>query len=202
MVAQARVDSMQQMRQSGATLDQVGSCFGITRERVRWLLTEHYGSTKVQNLLTATELARLAGCSYSYIDKLKRRGVIQPAMVVGHGRTLWDRESVVAVIEYIDRDRCPVCQQPVPGNRQVYCSRECYLEAHRYKNQPKEAKRQHDEMVKWWLAEHPEKARQIQQQKQARQQARRSWQRYQAAETRALGFKVKVYGYETGNKGF
>jgi hypothetical protein len=57
----------------------------------------------------------------------------------------------------------------VPSNRPVYCSRECYLEAHRYKNQPEEAKRQQNERVKRWLVENPEKARQIQQRKQARQ---------------------------------
>jgi hypothetical protein len=58
----------------------------------------------------------------------------------------------------------------------------CYLEARRYKNQPEEARRQHNERVKRWLAEHPEKAKQIQQRGQARQQAKRSRQRYQTAE--------------------
>ena len=159
---------MYQMRQSGATLDQVGSRFGITREGVRKLLTEHYGSTRVQDLLTATELARLTNCVYSYICKLKRRGVIQPAMVVGHGRTLWKPETIAAIIIYIDRNGCPMCHDPVPSNRQVYCSRECYLEAHRYRNQPEEARRRHNQRVKRWLTENPQKARQIQRRKQAR----------------------------------
>ena len=178
MVAQTRLDAMHQMRQSGATLDQVGSRFGITREWARRLLTEHYGSTRVQDLLTAAELAQLADCTYSYIDKLKRRGVIQPAKVVGCRRTLWDRETVAAIIKYIDRHRCPVCHRPVPSNRSVYCSRACYIEAHRYKNKPEPARRQHNERVERWIAEHPERARQIQQRKQARQQARKSVERY------------------------
>ena len=182
MVAQIRLDTMQQMRQSGITLDRVGSRFGITREGVRQLLTKHYGSTRVQDLLTATELARLAGCSYSYIGKLKRRGVIQPAMVIGHGRTLWAGESVVAVIEYIDRHRCLVCRQPLSSDRQVYCYRQCYLEARRYKNQPEEARRRHNERVARWTAQHPERAKQIQQRKQRRRQAKRSLQRYQTAD--------------------
>jgi len=159
---------MYQMRQSGTTLDQVGSRFGITREGVRQLLTEHYGSTRVQDLLTATELARLTGCGYRYIDKLKRRGVIQPAIVVGLGRTLWKPETIAVIIIYIARHGCPMCHGPVPSNRQVYCSRECYLEAHRYKNQPEEARRRHNERVKRWLTENPGKARQIQKRKQAR----------------------------------
>jgi len=176
---------MHQMRQSGATLDRVGSRFGITREGVRHRLTEHYGSTRIQNLLTAAELARLAGCTYSYIDKLKRRGVIQPAMVVGHGRTLWKPETIATIIEYIDRHRCPVCQQPLSSDHWVYCSRECYLEACRYKNQPEEAKRRHNERVERWLGEHPEEAKQIQQRKQRRRQAKKSRERCQTAQYRA-----------------
>ncbi|GAH46211.1 unnamed protein product [marine sediment metagenome] len=182
MVVQTRVDSMYEMRQSGATLARVGSRFGITRERVRQLLTEHYGSTGVGELLTTAELCRLAGCTRDYVHKLKRGGVIQPAKVVGLGRALWKPETIATIIIEIDRHRCPVCHQPLSSDRLVYCSRACYLEAHRYKNQPKEEKRQRDERAKLWLAEHPEKARQIQQRKQARQQAKRSRQRYQTAQ--------------------
>jgi len=168
MESKNRLDTMYQMRQSGNTLDQVGRRFGITREGVRKLLTEHYGSTRVQDLLTATELAHLAECSYNYISKLKRRGIIQPAMVVGHGRTLWKPKTIVAIIKYIDRHGCPMCHSPVPSNRQVYCSQECYLEAHRYKNQTEETRRRHNERVKQWLTENPDKARQIQQRKQVK----------------------------------
>ena len=169
------------MRQSGATLEQVGRRFGITREGVRQQLVKHYGSTRVHELLTTNELRRLAGCTWEYIDKLKRRGVIQPAKVIGHAEALWKPETVVAVIEYIDRLRCPVCQQPVPSNRIVYCSRQCYLESRQYKNWPEEAKRRHDESVARWQAEHPERAREIRQRGQVKQQAERSLQRYQNA---------------------
>ena len=182
MVAQTRLEAMHQMRQSGATLEQVGSRFGITRQRVRQLMVKHYGSTRVHELLTTTELCRLAGCTWKYIKKLRLRHVIQPAKVIGHGRTLWKPETVAAVIIYIDRHRCPVCQQPVPSNRIVYCSRQCYLEARRYKNRPEEAKRRHDENVARWQAEHPEKAWEIRQRGQVKQQAKRSRQRYQNAQ--------------------
>jgi len=204
MVIQTRLDTMHQMRQSGATLDQVGSRFGITREGARQLLTEHYGSTRVRELLTATELARLAGCTWKYIDKLRLQGVIRPAMVVGHGRTLWKPETIVTIIMYIDRHRCPVCHQPVPSNRQVYCSHGCYLEARRYKNQPEEARRRHREMVNRWRAEHPEEAKQIQQRSQAKQQAKRSLQRYQTVQyviwrkcLFPLDTVVRVLSYQT-----
>ena len=169
-------DSLYQIRQSGATLQQIGSLFGISREGVRRRLTKHYGSTGIQGLLTTAELARL-GCTYRHIDKLQRRGIIQPAMVVGRGRKLWELGTIATIIIHIDGLRCPVCHRPVPSNRQVYCSQECYIEVHRYKNQPEEEKRRHNERVARWIQEHPEEARQIQQRKQARQQAKRSPER-------------------------
>lgn len=177
MVTQVRADSLYQIRQSGATLQEIASPLGISREAVRRRLIRRYGSTRIQDLLTTAELVRLVGCTYS-IDKLQRRGVIQPAMVVGRGRMLWEPGTIAAVIIYIDSLRCPVCHQLVPSNRRVYCSRGCYLEAHRYKNQPEEKKRRQDERVKRWLAEHPG----IQQEKQRRYRARRSLERYQTTD--------------------
>lgn len=150
---------MYQMRQSGATLQQIGSPFGISRERVRQLLVKHYGSTRIQDLLTPAELSRLAGCSLRYIYKLTRRGVIQPAMVVGRGKTLWKPETTAAITTYIDRHRCRVCQRPLPSSRRSYCSQGCSIEGHRYKNWPEPAKRRHLEWMARWRAEHPEKAR-------------------------------------------
>lgn len=160
MVAQTKLDIMHQMRQSGATLEEIGSRFGITREGARWLLAEHYGSAGIQGLLTTPELCRLAHCTCNYIGKLKRRRVIRPANVVGHGRMLWQPETIATITLYIDRQRCLMCHQPLSSNRQVYCSWHCYHEAHRYKNQPEEAKRQPKERVKQWLAENSEKTKQ------------------------------------------
>jgi len=207
MVAQTRLEAMHQMRQSGATLEQVGSRFGITREGVRQLLTRYYGSTRIHELLTTTELCRLAGCTRKYIKKLKRLHVIQPAKVVGQS-LLWETETIVTIIIYIDRHRCPVCHQPVPSNRQVYCSEACHLEACRYKNLPKEAKRRHDKRVARWEAEHPEEYRQIQQRGRAKQQAKRSLQRYQTVQyviwrkcLIPLGTVVRVLSYKaTGGR--
>jgi hypothetical protein len=182
MTTQVRADSLHQIRQSGATLQQIASLFGISREGARQRLFRHYGSTRIQGLLTAAELARLAGCTYRYIEKLQRRGAIQPAMVVGQGRTLWEPGTVAAVIIHIDRLRCPVCHRPVPSNRQTYCSKECYIEAHRYKNRSELEKSRHNERVARWLAEHQEQARQIQQRSQARYRARKSVERYHSTE--------------------
>jgi hypothetical protein len=145
MVVQTKLDIMQQMRQSGATLEEIGRRFNISREGVRWLLAKHYGSTGIQGLLTTPELCKLARCTHNYIGKLKRRRVIQPANVIGHGRMLWQPETIATIILYIDHHRCPICHQPLSSGRQVYCSWHCYHEAHRYKNQPEETRKQlHD----------------------------------------------------------
>jgi Fe-S-cluster-containing dehydrogenase component len=90
---------------------------------------------------------------------------------------LWQPETIATITLYIDRHRCSMCHQLLSSDRQVYCSWHCYREAHRYKNQPEEARKQHNERVKRWLASSPEKAKQIQQRRQARQQAKRSLQK-------------------------
>lgn len=122
---QTRLVAMYQMRQSGASLQKVGQAFGVSRERVRVLLVKHYGSTRMQGLLTTAEVARLARCTRSYVFKLAR-GVIQPAAVVGRNRKLWQPETIATVIMYIDSHRCPVCNEPLPSSRWLYCSKACY----------------------------------------------------------------------------
>jgi len=126
------------MRQSGATLQQTGNYFGISREWVRKLLDRHYGSTRIGELLTAAELAAEAGCSPAYLRKLKRRGVIQPARVVGQS-TLWKPETVATIITYVDQ--CQVCHRPLPSDRWAYCSTACSIEHHREDQRKKAAER-------------------------------------------------------------
>ena len=129
-------------------------------------------------------------------------------MVVSHGRTLWKPETIATIIIYINRHGCPVCHGPVPSDRLVYCSRQCYFEAHRYKNQPEEARRRHNERVKRWLMEHPEKAKQIQQRAQRMYRARKLGEGYQTAQyviwrkcLIPLGTIVRVLSYNrTGGR--
>lgn len=178
MVAQTRIDTLLRMRQSGASLQQIASRFGITRQRASQLLVKYYGSTRIQDLLTSTDLIRLAGCTQRYICKLQRRGIIQPAKVVGRGRLLWKLETISTVIIYANSHRCRVCNRPLPSNRQVYCSRMCYIEAYKYKNMPEQARKLHRERVTKWIADHPEQARQIEQRKQRKYRAKKLARRY------------------------
>ena len=192
------------MRQAGATLQQIADEFGFSRERARQLLSENYGSTRVRQLLTTSELVRLARCTPSYIDKLKRRGIIAPAMVVGRRTSLWQPEAIATIIIYIDRHGCLVCQRPVPGNRQVYCSRECYLEAQRYRNRPVAVRKRQQESTARWTANHPEQAKEIERRKAKKYRAKKSEERYRSTQyiilrkcPIPLGTVVKVV---SGNK--
>jgi len=165
---------MQRMRQSGATLQQIAEHFDISRQRVSRLLIKYYGSTDIQDLVTIRELAQMVGSTRRYINKLRHWGAITPAMVIGHGRTLWEPKTAVTVISYLDSLTCPVCDTPLSSNRQAYCSYSCYLEAHKYKNEPEYARRQHRQSVTNWLAAHPEEARQIEQRKQRKYREKKS----------------------------
>ena len=131
---QNRIDIMHQMRQSGASLQKIAGHFDISRERVRQLLNKHYGSTKIQGLVRVGELGRLVGCSPSYINRLKRRGIIQPA--VSNKLTLWKLETIDTITSYINSRRCAVCNRPLPSNHRVYCSTECLVEARKNKSEP------------------------------------------------------------------
>lgn len=181
-----RLEAMHRMRQSAASLQQIANQFGISRQRVGSLLTKYYGSTRVGELLTVTELARLAGCLRNYIVKLRERGVIQPAKVIGRGRTrggtLWKPSTISTIITYIDSHRCLVCHQPLPSNRRRYCSPACYIEGHRYKNRPEEARRQQRESVARWIAGHPEQAKQIRQRSERKYLTKKSVERYHTTE--------------------
>jgi len=195
----AEIETMRQMRQSGANLRQIASHFGISHETVRQRL-----SGVTSDKITTAEIARLAGCSKGYIKKLKRQGVIQPA-VASRRRTLWSPDTIATIIIYNDGQRCPVCHQPVPVNRHIYCSRRCYLEAHRYKNSPEPARRRQRESTARWKANHPEQAKEIDQRKGKRYQAKKSAERYQNTEyivwrrgNIPLGTIVRVL---SGNKG-
>jgi transcriptional regulator with XRE-family HTH domain len=183
MVAEARLITVIKARQSGASLQEIASRLGISRERVRQLLIKHRGSTKVQDLLSAAELAQQAGCSQAWIGKLRRRGVIEPAKVVGMKRTLWKPETTKTIMAFLASHRCRVCNRSLPDNHWVYCSQECYTEEvnrHRYKKLSEQAKKLHNEKVARWQRSHPEEARIIRRRGQRKYELKKSIERYKS----------------------
>ena len=205
-IRKVSLDTLIQMRQSGASLRQISDCLDISREWVRQLLIKHRGSTRVQDFLEATELARQAGCSQRYIRKLRRRGLIRPVMVVGNKRTLWKPETVNTVVEYNTSDRCRVCNGPLPDNRWVYCSRACYIQAcsDRYKRMSDQAKRLQKARVARWQRNHPERVKDIVRRGQRKYAAKKSIERYESRQyiiwkrcLVPLGTVVKIPGCGT-----
>jgi len=181
-------NSLYGMRESGATLQQIADHYGISREWVRQLLIKRYGSSRPGGLLDIGEVSRLAGCTRMDIFKLKRRGIIRPAQVVGRGRTLWTRDIVDAVKEYRDNLRCRVCGGPLPSNHWVFCSWLCWSKASEYQNRPQQQ-------------------RDLQKERMARYFAEKAVQRYQASQyivrrrcAVPLGTKLNVLGLGS-NKG-
>ncbi len=57
-------------RQAGATLLEIATEFGITKERIRQIINEISGSTEFKDFVTASEAGRLLGFKGSSIRKL------------------------------------------------------------------------------------------------------------------------------------
>lgn len=98
------------LRQEGASLQQIGDEVGRSRERVRQILEEHYGDTEIRGFITTKELAKLAGCPRDVIYKLIKHGLIKTTYSSKKHR-LWDLKTVPSVIEVIEKERahCEVC---------------------------------------------------------------------------------------------
>ena len=123
-----KFDNVYLMRQSGATLQEIATHFGTSRERVRQWLVKHYGSTKIHPYLTTVDLARKANCDLTYIYRLRRQGAISAVKVSGKKKLLWDPEVLYIVTQYVRSRLCRVCMRPLPKDRWAYCSEECYTQ--------------------------------------------------------------------------
>lgn len=146
---------IKERRDTGATLQQIADEVGRTRERVRQILVEHYGTADIQGqLLTTTQLAKLAGCSQNFVATLRREGIIS--------RVAWGRWSLETLDIILERRRCKMCGSPRSKGRLVYCSEPCQIEAAKYKNRPEAQKKTHSECVRRWQREHPERYKEIQ----------------------------------------
>lgn len=112
-------------RQQGASLAQIGEEVGVTRERVRQLLNQHYGSTKIHSFLTTPELARLCNTTSDLIHTLHKWGILNSVNNGGNGkgnRALWDLNALKTLLAYRS---CEICGVLLPHSRSSYCSPEC-----------------------------------------------------------------------------
>ena len=139
------------MRQSGAPLQQIAKKVGRTKERVRQVLIQNYGSAKHQ-LISTEQLCRLLGLPRNRIIELYQDGVIIPAVEWNIGIShylLWSPATWGQIISYYETNRlCRICRCPIPKDRRAFCSEQCYKEGHKYKYKSIEAKQRHLRNIK------------------------------------------------------
>lgn len=140
--------SIYAMRCEGATLGQIADKIGRTKERVRQILIDNYGSAK-HELLSTTQLCKLSGLYWNQIIELYQDSVITPACEWDTGtgrRSLWSQATLEQIRLYFQtrtKTFCKICNHPVPTGRRYYCSELCYKESNKYKYRSAEARHKH-----------------------------------------------------------
>ncbi len=148
------------MRWSGATLQQIADRIGRTKERVRQILAQNYGTTKC-GLMSTEQLCKRLGLPRNRLVHLYECHIITP-VTVRKTKTrlflLWSPATLDQVLSYYKTNRlCRICHRPVPGGRWNYCSAECLKESHKYRYRSAEGRQRHKESVK----RYKEKQRQL-----------------------------------------
>jgi predicted nucleic acid-binding Zn ribbon protein len=132
-----------EMRRAGATMREIAEKAGISKERVRQILSRNLGSTK-HEWLSTLQVCALAGLPRNQVMKLYERGVITPVTTWNLGKRhyfLWSSSTPKEVNAYYQTHHlCKVCNQPLPRNRILFCSDACRQERHKYKYMTPEEK--------------------------------------------------------------
>lgn len=149
-----------ELRKQGHTLQEIGDRVGVTRERVRQILEEHYGRIEIP-LLPECKAAELIGCNPTRLDKLRRLGIIQPKR---QGRCFrYSREDIEEAMLALQK-QCLHCGEALrlKGRERKYCpacSKEC--RRYYYPFYGEEKKRKHNEKTRHWAEQHQEALREI-----------------------------------------
>lgn len=132
-----------EMRQTGATMREIGEKVGICRERVRQILLHTFGSTR-HELMSTAKLCALIELPSNHIMRLYKQGIITPAFgydIGGQHRFMWPATTIQVVKDYYDSHHvCRICKKPMSPKRTYYCSDCCKRERYRYKNLTPEEK--------------------------------------------------------------
>ena len=156
--------SIHAMRNSGATLLQIADKICRTKERVRQILINNYGSTK-HKLVSTRQLCELSGLSCNRIMKLYQDSVITPVREwdTSNGHySLWSQATVEQIKTYLKPYKtcrfCRICHGPIPTDRHCYCSERCYKESHKYKYRSIEARQRHRIIMRRYKKMHQQSA--------------------------------------------
>lgn len=146
-----------QMREGGHTLQAIGDVCGVTRERIRQILEEHYPNT-APLFFREGAAERLLGFTAGRLSHLRGRGLINPKRRGKHW--LYNKaELEKAMLAYYHP--CLMCGEIT--KRPKYCEK-CGVERRRnyYPFLTPEQKREHNNLVRHWMREHPERIAEIQ----------------------------------------
>lgn len=136
-----RTKTIRQLREQGYTLESIGSKFDITRERVRQILQQRYGTTQMSLLVSRQRFAALLGCSYRLLENLERKELVSP--ICSGKLRLYDKRSLGEVAELVAKTRtlkpvieltCETCGKKFyrksycirPTSSGRFCSKKCW----------------------------------------------------------------------------
>jgi hypothetical protein len=124
-------DLIATLRSEGRTLQQIGDRLGVTRERVRQVLREHFPNCSPP--LSTEEAAKTLGMSYCQFRSAAKHLGIQP--VSRTRNRIWWSLDVLPIVRAAQKPRsCRICGRPLPSPRHVYCSKQCLSQGRRYAN--------------------------------------------------------------------
>ncbi|HXX59572.1 MAG TPA: sigma factor-like helix-turn-helix DNA-binding protein [Dehalococcoidales bacterium] len=132
-----------EMRNTGSPMREIAEKVGISKERVRQILSRNLGTTK-HKWLSTLQLCEMTGLPRNRVVELQEQGIIEPSSKWGAGKRhyfLWSVETVKTITEHFNKYHlCQVCNKPLPKNRITFCSDACRQERHKYKYMTPEEK--------------------------------------------------------------
>lgn len=102
MVAGSRRDEVVKLRESGLTYAEIGSRFGISKERIRQILNEkpeQKPAPDPDGMLTAREIARFLNVHINTVRRWTNKGTLKSYRISSRGDRRFRREDVVALLK-------------------------------------------------------------------------------------------------------
>jgi len=118
----SRARLIHDMRQEGTTLKDIGTAFSLSRERIRQILYRDYSSTRIDGLLSTSELCVQAGRSLYMVEKLVKSGLLSPHYV---GKNRYWSPTIVPLVKELTKSYCEVCGQAFLARRGTTRCSEC-----------------------------------------------------------------------------
>ena len=149
---------IKRLREEGYTLSEIAKKGGVTKERIRQVISQFYPGTKPR-VYAESKAASMLGISTYKIGALRKQGLIHPKK---YGRIYrYDKETLKEVRMALSKP-CRICGNPIPSGKLTLCD-ECSA---MMKNPSKRLKlpgerEKYNQSVNRWNKEHKEQSRLI-----------------------------------------